>query len=236
MCKQEGKSFCSELTEDIAVWSKDAPLAKPEWILESIDFFINSFTLAMDGKIGDAQQLIIDSPDIDLRTWFDVHAQNTGTWRYKALGVHAPTMMLPLDPVKTITKLQALIFARDNFHCRYCDSKVIPKPVFVRAQGILGQDPSGTDFVPLGETNMSRSGYYLMFAGTLDHVIPHSLGGRTDASNLVTCCWSCNYGKMNYALEQLGLNNPMDRAPHSDSTWKGLQDFDLRSQFPRIYE
>lgn len=229
MCKQKGRTFCSELGADKSTWSKDAPLAKPEWILESVDIFADAFILAMDGEIDQARELIKHSRDVDLRTWFDVHAQNTGTWRYKVLGVSAPEVVLPLDPVKTFTKLQPAIFARDNFHCRYCESKVIPKSVFKRMQGILGQDSCGIDYVPLGLTNMTRSGFYLMFAATLDHVIPWSLGGRTDASNLVTCCWSCNYGKTNYTLEQLGLHNPFNRAPHSDSTWKGLEDFGLPS-------
>ena len=229
MCKQLGKSHCSELTEDIAAWSKDAPLAKPEWITGSIDVFVDCLTLAMDGEIVQARELIKHSRDVDLRAWFDDHAQNTGTWRYKSLGVNAPEAVLPLDPEKNVMKFQMEIFSRDNYRCRYCESKVIPKSVFKRVQGILGQDPSGFDYVPLGQTNMTRSGFYLMFAATLDHVIPWSLGGRTEASNLVTCCWSCNYGKMNYTLEQLGLNNPFEREPHSDTTWKGLEDYVLRT-------
>ena len=229
MCKQLGKSHCSELTESITAWSKDAPLAKPEWITQSIDVFVDAFTLAMDGEKNQARELIKHSRDVELRTWFHEHAQNTGTWRYKALSVSAQEAVLPLDPVKTFTKFQSAIFARDNFHCRYCESKVIPKPVFKRVQGILGQDSDGINYVPLGRTNMTRSGFYLMFAATLDHVIPWSMGGRTDASNLVTCCWSCNYGKMNYTLEQLGLNNPLDREPYLDSTWKGLEDCYLRT-------
>jgi 5-methylcytosine-specific restriction endonuclease McrA len=47
-----------------------------------------------------------------------------------------------------------------------------------------------------------------MFVATLDHVTPWSLGGRTDESNLVTSCWSCNYGKANFTVEQIGIRNP----------------------------
>jgi 5-methylcytosine-specific restriction endonuclease McrA len=47
-----------------------------------------------------------------------------------------------------------------------------------------------------------------MFVATLDHVIPWSLGGRTDESNLVSSCWSCNYGKANFTVEQIGIRNP----------------------------
>ena len=224
MCKQTGRTFCSELGADIAKWSKVAPLAKPELIAESLEFFIIAFFLAIKGEIENARQFIKNSPDNELRTWFHEHAQNTGTWRFKAFGVKALEAVFPLDSEKNVMKFHREIFARDNFRCRYCESKVIPKSVFKRARSILGQDHNGIEFVPLGGTNLTRSGFYLMFAATLDHVIPWSLGGRTDACNLVTCCWSCNYGKMNYTLEQLGINNPLDREPHSDSTWKGLLD------------
>lgn len=32
---------------------------------------------------------------------------------------------------------------------------------------------------------------------TLDHMTPHSKGGKNDASNLVTCCYRCNSSRGN---------------------------------------
>jgi len=37
---------------------------------------------------------------------------------------------------------------------------------------------------------------------------PHSLGGRTELDNLVTSCYSCNFGKAEYTLKQLGIDDP----------------------------
>ena len=143
-----------------------------------------------------------------------------GTWRYKALGVTTPEVRLRLDPVKAFAKFQAPLFARDNDRCRYCQSKVIPAKVFRALQRIVGEE-----LLRLNGTNAGRSGFYLMFAATLDHVIPWSLGGRTDVNNLVTCCWSCNCGKANYRLEQLGLDNPFARVPSIDTSWRDLRNF-----------
>jgi 5-methylcytosine-specific restriction endonuclease McrA len=71
----------------------------------------------------------------------------------------------------------------------------------------------------LGRTNAERPGVYLVYCATLDHVIPHQAGGRTDADNLVTSCWPCNYGKYKYSLEQLGMDSPFDYPPVDDAVW-----------------
>ena len=217
MCKQRANHYCTELGDDSSRWSKEAPLVKPTWINDSLSTFKTAFNLASHARIGEAQTILERNLDNNLRTWFDIHAQNTGTWRFKAFNKQNPMKVLPIDPVKDFKQFTSKAFSRDNFHCRYCGTPVIPKSVFRRTQELLGQD-----FLPLGRTNATRSGFYLMFAATLDHVTPWSLGGKTDLNNLVTSCWSCNYGKMNYTIEQLGLNNPFTREPNPNSSWKGL--------------
>ena len=206
MCKQKGNRFCTELGEDSALWCKYAPLPKPQWIDDAFLTFSEVLNLVLENKKNEAKSLLKTSRDLEMREWFDVHAQNSGVWRNKVLGVPAPDPILPLDSVKTFGKFEDIMFARDDLKCRYCFSSLLPKKVFRRANLVLGHET-----LPLGNTNATRSGFYLMFVATLDHVLPWSLGGRTDASNLVTCCWSCNYGKANYTVEQLGINNPLLR-------------------------
>lgn len=203
MCKQSDREFCEVLGVDVALWSKDCPLPKPAWLKESFKVLSDAIKLAEVGNIDSARTLLKDSSDLKMRAWFHLHAQNSGTWRYKAFRVPAPTPIVPLDTVKTFTKFEPTLFARDNFRCRYCSSDVLPKKVFKNLKSLVGEVA-----LPLGRTNPTRSGFYLLFAATLDHVLPWSLGGRTDESNLVTCCWSCNYGKANYTVEQLGIRNP----------------------------
>lgn len=206
MCRQQGNSFCTELGSEVTKWSKQTPLAKPAWIDDSLTDLRKALNFAQEGKIVEARQTLKDSADLELRKWFSLHAQNSGVWRYKALKVPIPQPVAPLDLVTKLTKFEAPIFNRDNYHCRYCGSKVIAKKDFKKMQRLLGEE----DF-PLRGTNESRSGYYLIFCATLDHVYPRSLGGATDEDNLVTCCWSCNYGKSNYTLEQIGLDDPLGR-------------------------
>jgi hypothetical protein len=205
MCKQQGRTFCSELGEDRSLWSKDAPLPKPAWITDAFQTFSKAMSHTLDGKIDEARSLLKQTPDLEMREWFSVHAQNTGAWRSRAFAISSPSVVLPLDPVKSFTTFEVSVFSRDNFKCRYCSSSVLPKKVFKQVNSLLGPEA-----LPLGRTNATRSGFYLMFVATLDHVFPWSLGGRTDETNLVTCCWSCNYGKANFTVEQLGLKDPRD--------------------------
>ena len=51
--------------------------------------------------------------------------------------------------------------------------------------------------------------------------MPWKLGGRTNTDNLVTACWSCNYGKSGYTLEELGLIDPKEKAI-IEQDWDGL--------------
>jgi hypothetical protein len=204
MCKQQGHKFCAELGADSALWSKHAPLPKPGWIDDAFLVLSQALKLILDDKAVEAKFLLKNSRDLEMREWFDVHAQNSGGWRNMVLGISAPDPIHPLDPVKTFAKFEPAVFARDKLKCRYCSSSLFPKKEFKKANIVLGDEA-----LPLGKTNATRSGFYLMFVATLDHVLPWSLGGRTDESNLVTCCWSCNYGKANFTVEQLGIGNPL---------------------------
>ena len=206
MCKKGDAEFCSELGRDSSSWSSDAPLEKPDWIQDSFELLVDAITYASAGKIELARSILKNSRDLEMRTWYHVHAQNIATWRSETLKIEAPEPILPLDPENRFSKFESILFARDNYKCRYCADPVIPKKVFKKAQSLIGS----TD-LPLGRTNLTRSGFYLMFVATLDHVMPWSLGGRTDESNLVTSCWSCNYGKADFTVEQIGINNPLDR-------------------------
>lgn len=205
MCKQGDAEFCSELGRHSSSWSSDAPLKKPDWIIGSFELLVDAITNASAGKVDLARSILKDSRDLEMRTWYHVHAQNIAQWRFDTFKVKSPEPVLPLDPVKTFSKFESKLFARDNYKCRYCSGYVVPKKVFKKAQSLIGS----TD-LPLGRTNLTRSGFYLMFVATLDHVVPWSLGGRTDESNLVTSCWSCNYGKANFTVEQIGIKTPFN--------------------------
>jgi hypothetical protein len=55
-----------------------------------------------------------------------------------------------------------------------------------------------------------------------DHIVPHARGGDNSIENLVITCAPCNFARMNYLLEEVGLDNPLTR-PKVSSDWGGLE-------------
>jgi hypothetical protein len=56
---------------------------------------------------------------------------------------------------------------------------------------------------------------------SVDHVLPHSVGGGNQLENLVTARWPCQFGREAYTLEEFGFSDPRLRPPVVDS-WDGL--------------
>jgi hypothetical protein len=115
------------------------------------------------------------------------------------------------------TKAQMVqLHARDGFHCRFCGLPVIRPEVRKMAAGLY---PS---VVSWGTSNASQHAGFQALWAQYDHVVPHSCGGTNDLSNLVVTCAPCNFGKMSYRLEEIGLLDPRDFVPVS-SRWDGLE-------------
>lgn len=116
------------------------------------------------------------------------------------------------------TEEKSRIHARDGFHCRFCGIPVIRREV---RQKIAALYP---DSVPWGNTNDTQhAGFQAMWA-QYDHVLPHARGGNNDFENVVLTCAACNFGRMSYTLEEVGLYDPRQREPYR-SSWDGLERF-----------
>jgi hypothetical protein len=76
--------------------------------------------------------------------------------------------------------------------------------------------------VPWGRSNATQHAAFQAMWAQYDHVVPHTLGGRNELDNLVLACAACNFGKMDYSLEELNLEDPRLREPRA-STWDGLE-------------
>jgi hypothetical protein len=76
-----------------------------------------------------------------------------------------------------------------------------------------------------GRGNRGRHGIQLIIQATFDHVVPAArFHGESfnDIANLVTSCWSCNFGKAHFTLEELGLEDPREQLIIVDGEWDGL--------------
>ena len=139
-----------------------------------------------------------------------------------SLEVHRVTQR-PTDdekPTRDSTRMptkaeQSAIFARDGWRCRFCGIKVIcrsARSVLTRMFHIQAHWTS-LEF-------QRHSALYAM-ASSLDHVVPHSRGGKNEASNFVTACYCCQFGRGEWKLNEVELMDPRDREPVVDS-WDGL--------------
>lgn len=114
------------------------------------------------------------------------------------------------------SRVTAEVLVRDGHRCRYCHRQLLSRRVLKLFQSIVGEKA-----FPMGSTNATTHGAAIAYRAVADHVVPRKRGGRTDAENLVTACWPCNFGKAGYTVEQLGIDDPRSRPVLLD--WSGLE-------------
>lgn len=107
---------------------------------------------------------------------------------------------------------------RDGYNCRFCGIPVIRKEVRVKIAAVY---PTA---LPWGRQNALQHAAFQVLWAQYDHVIPHAHGGTNDPSNMVVACAACNYARVAYTLEEVGLSDPRLREPVR-SNWDGLERF-----------
>jgi len=110
---------------------------------------------------------------------------------------------------------QEIVFARDGWRCRFCGVKVISRA----ARSILTKLFPVEAPWPTAEFERHSALYAL--ASSLDHIQPHGRGGRNEAANFVTACYCCQFGRGEWTLDEVEVDDPTKRAPIIDS-WDGL--------------
>lgn len=112
------------------------------------------------------------------------------------------------DPARMPTKtIQLRTFERDRWHCRWCGSPVLALSAVRHMHAVVGAA------FPHGGKNVNHHGLTLAAGASLDHVVPHALGGTNGEDNLVTACWPCQFARGDDSIDRLGIVNPLDYAP-----------------------
>lgn len=114
----------------------------------------------------------------------------------------------------TAEKNQLLL--RDGYHCRFCGMPVIRREVREVIKKIY---PGALQW---GKLNIDQHAAFQAMWVQYDHILPHARGGNNDLDNMLITCAACNYGRMQYTLEEVGLVDPRTRKPIK-STWDGLE-------------
>lgn len=111
--------------------------------------------------------------------------------------------------------VQEEIFQRDGWHCRFCGVPVISR----KARKVL------VNLFPVeahwGKREYERHAALYSMAVSLDHVHPHSRGGKNEIENFVTACYCCQFGRGEWTLEEAELTDPRGFPPVANS-WDGL--------------
>jgi hypothetical protein len=215
MCRKA--KVCVLLGDNPSVWSSRIPLPPPDWFEGQAYLFRDAAQYAASGDTPAALEILHQIRDAEMRDWFCIHGQNSGYFRAKKFNIPVSRISsTPLDPRRSPAKFERAVFMRDSYTCRYCGLKVIAKEAMYAFEKLVGV----AEFRTQG-CNDVQHGCIHAFKPVADHVAPHHLGGRTDMNNLVTACPACNYGKYNYTVAQLGIDDPCERPP-IETDWDGL--------------
>lgn len=108
------------------------------------------------------------------------------------------------------------LLQRDGFHCRFCGIPVIRREVRALLHSIY------PDVLPWGRTNDAQHAAFQALWAQYDHIVPHARGGTNDLFNMVIACAACNFGRMDFTLDEVGIEDPRLR-PIKRSDWNGLE-------------
>ena len=220
MCR--GKTSCDVLGIDPEKWSKTHLLQVPEFFEEALETFSFAIRELVSGDQKKSLVRLNECKSELVGNFFIEHGQQSAYFRVRnkkqvdllnkaAKSINPSPRLLP--------KVEKLVFLRDSYRCRYCGLRIISKEVFSEYSRIVGPE-----YFSVERENSKRNGLTLGLRGIADHVEPFASGGHTEIENLVTSCYSCNFGKAGYTLDQLGIEDPRLRPPMNDG-WQGLTEY-----------
>jgi len=175
----------------------------------------------LDGNAKLARELILGTNLPAIRDWTEsLWGSNSPYVQYRLID-NAPPSIPKEQRVKlrmpTTVEKNAL-HQRDGFHCRFCGIPLIRKEIRERIKKAY------PDALSWGSKNPEQHAAFQAMWLQYDHVLPHARGGDNNMDNMVITCAPCNFGRMNWTLEEVGLIDPRTRQPVR-SAWTGLEEF-----------
>ena len=182
------------------------------------DMLNDAVSAHLQGQYQRARELLVSSNLSAVRDWTD---SLWGKNSQYAPQIKSSTAKARNDAPRAVLRMpsaseKAALHARDGYHCRFCGIPVIRAEVR-RHLVILYQE-----LKLWGRRNPEQHAALQCMWAQYDHLVPHALCGDNTIENLLVTCAPCNYGRMDFTLEEAGLNNPFDREPVRDY-WDGLE-------------
>jgi hypothetical protein len=215
MCKDDIP--CLLIGTDDSSWPKDYLVKAPDWFPESILKFKTILDLYLSKeylKVTNSLSLLRSE---EMREFYRKHA----IWAFKTRASNKPVKNKELQKLRMPSmRVRSEIFLRDGYVCQYCSLPVVNTRVFHEFSKSIGIEQFSSE-----KSDTKANGIVLGFSATVDHVDPYSSGGDSNTNNLVTTCWGCNFGKLNYSLEDLRINDPRSLPKKVSYAWNGLIDY-----------
>ncbi len=183
------------------------------------DLLNQSATAHFDGDSILAEQLLIKADISVIRDWTESIWGQAGVYSHlvKTLGNPKTLPKNERDSVRMPSKsLELELLKRDGFNCRFCGIPLIRKETRIFFQ------KKYPNAVMWGKTNSEQHAAFQAMWMQFDHLIPHARGGKTSKENLLITCAPCNYGRMNFLVDEIGLIKP-NTDQENLSTWNGLE-------------
>jgi len=190
-------------------------------IAEAARYLDEAVTAHLSGQRALADELIRKADMPAVREWTEsLWGSKSPYVKYRTVPNQAPS--IPRDQrmqsrMPTSAEKRELL-TRDGYRCRFCGIPVIRREIRNRIRRIYPQA------LQWGRKNVDQHAAFQALWAQFDHVLPHARGGNNDLENIVTTCAPCNFGRMNYTLEEVELLDPRTREPIR-SAWDGLERF-----------
>lgn len=211
------KTLETRLGVDSQRWPRNCLIPYPTEFEDQIDFVQQAVQSAPRDPIA-ARELIRQVDSESMKRWYIDVALQSGVWRARHLGVSRSEKpgSRKREPIRQ-SRIVAM-FQRDNWRCQYCGIRIGGnREHFVK----FAMDIDMPELAQ-GRTDETRNGLYSLLMASYDHITPHSRGGTDDASNLVTACWCCQFGKYKFSLDEVGLQPPSPAGIERKGDWQGL--------------
>lgn len=206
-----------ELGTNPLSWPKHCLIPYPSDFDSQIDLLVQALGVASTNPSRSrAMVQTIDSES--MKRWYRDVSSQSGIWRAKHSGKSSAAEKSQEKPQDITQEQLEDLFQRDEWRCRYCRIRIGGNREHFEKFANAIEMPE----LISGRTDETRHGVYLMLMASPDHVQPRSQGGSDDKSNLVTACWSCQFGKWIHSLDSLELADPRDIEPLEYEGWGGL--------------
>lgn len=188
-------------------------------VFECAELILQAANAHLLNNVSEASALLIQANSIIVREWLDsIWGKGSPYIQYRAVQGGLPILEKSerIDIRMPTSQEKAALHRRDGFTCRFCGVPVIRKEVRVHLHALY------PEALPWGRTNTSQHAAFQALWAQYDHIVPHARGGTNAPENMVITCAACNFGRMDFTLEEVGLQDPRTRAPNR-TIWSGLE-------------